>query len=90
MAISGSLGWERFSFALRIILICNPCQVFFRVLKEVEHCVISEETARSVYRVEIEGSRIDDTLEIDFNTTKIEDRDGCLVFVSIFNHDLSE
>ena len=68
----------------------HPCQVFFRALKEVEHCVISEETARSVYRVEIEGPRIDDTLKIDFDTAKIEDRDGCLVFVSISNQDLSE
>ena len=82
---------------MRIILICiennshlRPVSSFFRIQQDLENCVISEETARSVYRVEIEGSRIDDTLKIDFDTAKIEDRDGCLVFVSIFNHDLSE
>ena len=41
-----------------------------RVLKDVENYVISEETARSVYGVEITGSRADDTLSVDFNATK--------------------
>ena len=41
-----------------------------RVLKDVENYVISEETARSVYGVEIAGSRADDTLSVDFDATK--------------------
>ena len=41
-----------------------------RVLKDVENYVISEETARDVYGVVIEGSRKDDTLKIDLDTTK--------------------
>ena len=61
----------------------------FRIQQDTENCVISEETARSVYRVEIEGPRIDDTLKIDFDTAKFEDRDGYLVFVSISNQYLS-
>ena len=82
---------------MRIVLICiennshlRPVSSLFGIQQDLENCVISEETARSVYRVEIEGSRIDGTLKIDFGTAKIEDRDGCLVFVSISNHDLSE
>ena len=82
---------------MRTRLICiennsylRPVSSLFRIQQDTENCVISEETARSVYRVEIEGPRIDDTLKIDFDTAKIEDRDGCLVFVSISNQDLSE
>ena len=41
-----------------------------RVLKDVENYVISEELARSVYGVEIAGSRADDTLSVDFDATK--------------------
>ena len=40
-----------------------------RVLKDVENYVISEELARSVYGVEIAGSRADDTLSVDFDAT---------------------
>jgi N-methylhydantoinase B len=40
-----------------------------RVLKDVENYVISEETARSVYGVEIAGSRANDTLSVDFDAT---------------------
>ena len=39
-------------------------------MKDVENYVISEETARDVYGVVIEGSRKDDTLKIDLDTTK--------------------
>ena len=41
-----------------------------RVLKDVENYVVSEETARSVYGVEIAGSRADDTLSINYDATK--------------------
>ena len=41
-----------------------------RVLRDVENYIVSEEVARSVYGVEISGSRLNDDLAIDIETTE--------------------